>query len=183
MRGRAVWSRTGALLAGALAAGVVVAACATAPRGPPVRTVERVDLRRYLGTWYEIAAYPQRYEKGCTGTTATYSARDDGRIDVVNRCRKGSLAGPLEEAHGLARTTDASGAKLEVSFFRPFWGDYWILDLGPDYEYAAVGDPGRGALWILARTPHLDPAVDAALRARFAAQGWDLSRLVETPQP
>ena len=138
------------------------AGCATTTSQvlPPLQTVPRVELDRYVGTWYEIASFPQSFQRGCTGTTATYSLRDDGQVDVVNRCRKGALDGPEEVARGRARVVDATtGAKLEVSFFRPFWGDYWIVDLGADYEYAVVGHPGRDYLWILSRTPTLDAAV------------------------
>ena len=134
------------------------AGCATSTterlRLPPLEPVAHVDLSRYLGTWYEIASFPQSFQRGCTATTATYTLRDDGQIDVVNRCRKGSPDGPEKVAHGRARVVDrSSNAKLEVSFFRPFWGDYWIIDLGADYEYAVAGHPGRDYLWILSRTP------------------------------
>ena len=99
---------------------------------PPLETVAHVDLARYLGTWYEIASFPQRFQRGCTATTATYSLRADGDIDVVNRCRKGSPSGKEEVARGRARVVDrVSGAKLEVSFFRPFWDEYWVIDLAP----------------------------------------------------
>lgn len=160
-------------------------ASTTERRGlPPLQTVEQVDLQRYLGTWYEIASYPQRFQKGCTGTTATYSLRDDGEIDVLNRCRKGALDGPEDVAQGRARVTDlATSAKLEVSFFGPFWGDYWIIDLGPAYEYAVVGHPGRDYLWILSRTPTLEPAVYEGILRRIEAQGYDLTRLHKTLQP
>ena len=101
-----------------------------------------VDLTRYLGTWYEIASFPQRFQRGCTATKATYSLRADGDIDVVNQCRKGSPTGKEDVAKGRARVVDrVSDAKLEVSFFRPFWGDYWVIDLAPDYSYAVVGHP------------------------------------------
>ncbi len=150
---------------------------------PPLRTVPRVELKRYLGTWYEIARYPQRFQRGCTATTATYTARKDGMIRVVNRCRIGSPKGRPKVARGLARVVDKkTNAKLEVSFFRPFWGDYWIIDLGPDYEYAVVGHPSRDYLWILSRTPHLDPAVYAGILARLKAQGYELHRLIRTVQ-
>ena len=151
---------------------------------PPLQTVERVELDRYLGTWYEIASYPQRFQKGCTGTTATYSLRDDGRIDVLNRCRKDALDGKLDEANGLARVVDdKSNAKLEVSFFRPFWGDYWIIDLGQDYEYAVVGHPGRDFLWILSREPQMSDAAYQAIITRLEEQQYDTTRLVRTLQP
>ena len=113
------------------------AGCATSTtqrlRLPPLQTVAHVDLSRYLGTWYEIANFPQSFQRGCTATTATYTLRADGDIDVLNRCRKGSLDGEEKSALGRARVVDrATNAKLEVSFFRPFWGDYWIIDLSDD---------------------------------------------------
>lgn len=153
-------------------------------RDPPLEVVPRVELERYLGRWYEISSFPQRFQRGCTGTTATYSRRADGRIEVLNRCRKGSLEGPEKVARGVARVVDPkTNAKLEVSFFRPFWGDYWIIDLGPDYEYAVVGHPDRDALWILSRRPTLEEEIYQAILARLEAQGYDTSRLVRTLQP
>jgi len=164
-----------------------LAGCATTTterlRLPPLETVERVELGRYLGTWYEIASFPQRFQRGCTATTATYALRDDGRIDVLNSCRKGSLDGELATARGLARVVDrVTGARLEVSFFRPFWGDYWIIDLGRDYEYAVVGHPSRDYLWILSRTPALPEATFRGILARLQAQGYETARLVKTLQ-
>lgn len=151
---------------------------------PPLQTVPRVDLNRYLGTWYEISSFPQRFQLGCTATTATYSLRKDGDIDVVNRCNKGSLDGPQDIAKGRARVVDTStNAKLEVSFFRPFWGEYWIIDLGERYEYAVVGHPGRDYLWILSRTPSMDEGVYRSILERLTAQGYETSRLVRTVQP
>ena len=151
---------------------------------PPLTTVPAVDLAKYAGTWYEIASYPQSFQKGCTATTANYAARADGDITVVNRCRKDSLEGEEDTAEGRARVVDtATHAKLEVSFFRPFWGDYWIIQLAPDYSYAVVGHPGRDYLWILSRTPQLDEAVYAGILAKLKEQSYDLSRLQRTLQP
>jgi apolipoprotein D and lipocalin family protein len=148
---------------------------------PPLRTVPYVDVERYVGTWYEIANYPQRFQQGCTATTATYTLREDGQIDVLNRCRKGSPDGPESSAKGRARVVDeATNAKLEVSFFRPFWGDYWIIDLGQDYDYAVVGHPSRDYLWILARQPTMSPELYQAILARLEEQGYELHRLVRT---
>jgi apolipoprotein D and lipocalin family protein len=153
-------------------------------RLPELRTFDRVDLSRYVGTWYEIASFPQRFQRGCTATSATYSVRADGDIDVVNRCHDGAIAGPERSARGRARVVDrASNARLEVSFFRPFWGAYWIVDLGAEYEYAVVGHPGRDYLWILSRTPAMDPAVYDAILGRLRAQGYETERLVRTVQP
>jgi apolipoprotein D and lipocalin family protein len=170
-----------------LLAAVALAGCGTTTSErlglPPPTTVAHVDLQRYLGTWYDVASFPQRFQEGCTGTTATYSLRDDGDVGVVNRCRLGTLDGEEDVAEGRARVVDpATNAKLEVSFFRPFWGDYWIVDLGADYEYAVVGDPSRDYLWILSRTPALDATVYDGILARLRAQGYEVERLRRTPQ-
>lgn len=173
--------RWSALLAGLLGAAGCTATTTSRLHLPPLQTVAHVDLDRYLGTWYEIASFPQRFQRGCVASTATYTARPDGEIEVVNRCRKGTLSGPEKSASGRARVVDrSSNAKLEVSFFRPFWGDYWIVDLGADYEYAAVGHPSRDYLWILSRTPAMEPAVYDAIVRRLQAQGYETHRLVRT---
>ena len=151
---------------------------------PPLTTVPAVDLSKYAGTWYEIASYPQSFQKGCMATTANYAARPDGEINVVNRCRKDSLEGVEDVAEGRARVVDkATNAKLEVSFFRPFWGDYWIIQLAPDYSYAVVGHPGRDYLWILSRTPQMEEAVYTGILEKLKEQGYELSRLQKTLQP
>ena len=167
---------------------LVLSGCATSTTErlqlPPLRTVEKVDLSRYLGTWYEIASFPHSFQKGCTASTANYTLRADGEIDVVNRCRKNSLDGPEQVAHGRARVVDKqSNARLEVSFFGPFWGPYWVVDLGADYEYAVVGHPGRDYLWILSRTPTLAPEVYEGILRRLAEQQYPTERLVKTRQP
>jgi apolipoprotein D and lipocalin family protein len=150
----------------------------------PLRTVAEVDLNRYLGSWYEIASFPQSFQAGCTGSTATYSSRDDGEIDVLNRCFLERLDGEEKTANGRARVVDEkTRAKLEVSFFRPFWGDYWIVDLAPDYSYAVVGHPSRDYLWILSRSATMDPATYQGILDRLKAQGYELDRLQRTLQP
>ncbi len=151
---------------------------------PPLQTVPKVELERYLGTWYEIASFPQWFQDGCTGTTATYAQRDDGDIDVTNRCALETLDGEIDRADGQARVVDPkTNAKLEVSFFQPFWGDYWIIDLAPDYSYAVVGHPGRDYLWILSRTPTMTPTVYQGILERLKAQRYPLDRLQRTVQP
>jgi apolipoprotein D and lipocalin family protein len=151
---------------------------------PPLEVVKEVDLGRYLGQWYEIASFPQHFQRGCVASRATYSRRDDGRIAVVNECRDRSFDGELRRAEGVAWVTNPqeSPAKLKVQFFWPFRGDYWIVELDRDYRYAAVGHPSRNYLWILARTPVLDPTLYRALTARLETKGYDLSRLRPTPQ-
>lgn len=174
------WAAVSGIVAGlGCAAG---SGAATEP--PPLRTVERVELDRYLGTWFEIASYPQRFQKDCTATKAEYSLLDDGEIRVENSCRKHTLDGKPDVARGRARVVDrVTNAKLEVSFFRPFWGDYWVIDLGADYEYAVVGHPSREYLWVLSRTPSLDTVVYDGILERLVAQGYDTSRLRRTLQP
>jgi apolipoprotein D and lipocalin family protein len=151
---------------------------------PPLTTVPRVDLNRYLGQWYEIASYPAWFQKGCTGSTAEYRLMPGGRIRVVNRCFKNSLDGPLKTSKGKAEVVDtATNAKLKVWFFWPFKGDYWIIDLDEDYQWAVVGVPSRKYLWVLSRTPTMDDAVFQGIRERLVKQGYDPDRLNLTPQP
>lgn len=147
-------------------------------------TVSHVDLDRYLGRWYEIASIPQSFQKGCTATRATYTANPDGTIGVLNECQLYSLDGKLKQARGTAKVVDReTNSKLKVSFFWPFYGDYWIVDLGPNYEYAAVGAPNRDYLWILSRNTHLDEQVYQEILARMTEKGFDVSRLVKQAQP
>jgi len=136
-----------------------------------------VELERYLGRWYEIARYEQRFERGCKAATANYSLRQDGNIDVVNRCRK--PGGKHSEARGIAKIVDRrSNAKFKVSFFGPFYGDYWILDHGDDYSWSIVGEPSRRYLWILSREANPGNDAVAKLVSRVAAVGYDTSMLV-----
>lgn len=165
---------------------VLALASGCAARGPdraPLTTVDSVDLQRYLGKWYEIASYPAWFARGCTATTAEYSLLPDGNIEVINRCRKGNIAGPVRESKGRAQVVDTvNNTKLAVTFFPPFKGDYWIIDLDEDYQWAVVGVPDRDYLWILSRTPTMDAALYAEIQARVAAQGFDPLRLQKTPQ-
>lgn len=183
------WSdtlRRGRLRAAGIVCLALLAACVHADTARvPLRTVPAVDLDRYLGTWYEIASYPHRFQQGCVASTATYARREDGRIRVLNACREQRLDGPLRQAEGVAWVTagEASGAKLTVQFFWPFRGDYWIIELDADYRYAVVGHPSREYLWILARTLRIDPALYADLLRRLETHGYDPRRLELTLQP
>jgi apolipoprotein D and lipocalin family protein len=157
---------------------------ALAAAGKPLQTVASVDLQRYLGTWYEIATIPSRFQKGCVGVIATYTARPDGTIGVVNRCRKHTLDGEEKCISGKAWVVDrGTNAKLKVQFFWPFTGSYWIIELDPEYRWAVVGHPGRNYLWILSRTPRMDEALYETLIGEVAAHGYDVSRIVRTLQP
>ncbi len=149
----------------------------------PLKVVDRVDLNRYLGKWYEIASYPAWFQKGCTGSTAEYSRLPDGKIRVANQCRKGDLDGPLKESTGKAEVVDpATNAKLKVWFFWPFKGNYWIIDLDENYQWVVVGEPSRKYLWVLSRTPTMDPALFRRITQRLPQKGYDPGKLRKTGQ-
>jgi apolipoprotein D and lipocalin family protein len=166
---------------------LLAGACATAPERPPVQTVAAVDLARYAGVWFEIARFPNSFQDGrgrrCVATTATYTLRQDGQVGVVNRCLDAAAANREIVATGTAYAVEGSGnAKLRVTFFWPFYGDYWVIALDPDYDWAVVGAPGRDYLWILSRRPAMNAGNYAAGVSAAAAQGFDVERLQPTPQ-
>lgn len=182
--------RTSKLLAlgGFALAALGLAACSTLVSRHPVgnRAVPQphksVDLQKYLGRWYEIARYEQGFQKGCEGVTADYSLRADGTIDVLNRCRKPD--GKSSEARGRAKVADAdTKAKLKVSFFGPFYGDYWVLDHAEDYSWSIVGEPSGRYLWILDREATPADAEVGKLIDRARELGYDTSMLLRTRQP
>jgi apolipoprotein D and lipocalin family protein len=143
-----------------------------------------VDLRRYLGVWYEIARYENGFERGLEGVTAEYRIRADGVIQVVNTGRLGSPTGRARLAEGRAKVVAGSGsAKLKVSFFGPFYiGDYWVLDRADDYAWSIVGEPSGRYLWLLSRTPYPLPDLRSAIRARAAELGYDTGLIRTTLQ-
>ena len=150
----------------------------------PLETVSYVDLNRYVGKWYEIARYKHRFQEGCVGSRATYTLRDDGKITVVNECYENSFSAKLRSAKGKAWAVDKeTNAKLKVSFFWPFAGDYWIIDLGRDYEYAVIGHPSRKYLWILSRTQQMKESLYREILDRLEIQGYDTTKLIRSPQP
>jgi apolipoprotein D and lipocalin family protein len=135
-----------------------------------------------LGRWYEIARYPNDFEQGCVGVTADYSTRRDGQIRVVNTCRDSS-GRTTDRIEGVARVDDRStNAKLKVSFFWPFSGPYWIIDLDEDYEYAVVGEPGRRFFWILSRSPTIDDGTLDDILNKMPDWQYDPDRLYFVPQ-
>ncbi len=170
---------------------VVLVSLALLVSGPveaePPRPVDRVDLQRYMGRWYEIAAMPNFFQRNCArDTTADYALRDDGLVSVTNRCVRAS--GEADQADGVARVADpVTNARLEVSFVsilgvRLFWGDYWVIGLGRDYDYALIGTPTRRWGWILARDPHPPEAQIQAWLAELKVQGYDPADFVRKPQ-
>jgi apolipoprotein D and lipocalin family protein len=170
-----------ALVIGGVAAGAAIYALTDRNIDAP-KTADFVDLGRYAGLWYEIARYPNRFQRACVAdATANYTLLSNGRLTVVHTCRKSY--GAVERASGTARVVDRkTNARLKVTFYWPLSVDYWILDVGHEYEYAVVGEPGRDYLWILSRTPHLDEAVYQRIIKRLEARGLDTARLVKTPQ-
>ena len=159
-----------------LVACALVAGCAQIPDG--VEPVGGFDAERYLGTWYEIARLDHSFERGLSKVTATYTARDDGGIDVLNRGFD-ATKGEWDEASGRARFVGARDVgQLKVSFFGPFYGGYNVVDLDPSYEYSLVVGPNRSYLWILARQPDPPRAEVERLVARAKAMGFDTSQLV-----
>ena len=154
---------------------------ACSSKNPPLQTVQKVDINRYLGTWYEIARYEHFFEKDCKNVSANYSMLDEQTIKVVNRCTN-MLTNEKKEAIGRAYATDETNSKLKVSFFRPFYGDYWVMILDENYDYVVVGTPSREYLWILARKPILDEKIKNEILQKLPNLGFDASKLIWTIQ-
>jgi apolipoprotein D and lipocalin family protein len=168
---------------------IALASSATAQEAP-VQTIASLDVNRYVGTWYEIAKYPNRFQKQCAShTRAQYLTNADGSLQVINRCvtREGQTLEAIGQAHQVG---GASSPKLQVRFapawlsWLPWvWGDYWVIDLDKDYQLAAVSDAKREYLWVLSRHKQVDAKTYQALLARIAAQGFDIQKLELSPQP
>ena len=173
------------LLATALLCAATFNSTQAAPASlPPLSTIANLDLPRYMGTWYELARYPNRFQSDCSGSAvATYALQPEGGVRVVNRCPQ--AGGQMDEAVGEARRVGAAGSpRLQVRFapewlsWLPWvWGDYWVVDLDPAYQLAVVSEPSREYLWVLSRTPQVAPADWNALIARLRQAGFDPARL------
>ena len=155
----------------------------------PLATIEALDVPRYMGTWYEIAKFPNLFQKKCVGNTkARYTLREDGSVEVVNACRL--KEGAITEAVGSARQIgSASSPKLEVrfapawlSFIPAVWGNYWVVDLDEGYQLVAVSEPKREYLWILSRTPSVDKRAYDSLLERLGHKGFDIEKLEASRQ-
>jgi len=145
-----------------------------------LEVVPHVELEKYLGKWYEIAHLPAKFQEGCNETTATYTLSKDGSISVLNQSTKN---GKMKQAKGKAKVVDKnSNAKLKVTFFWPFYGDYWIIKLGTDYDYSVVGTPNHKYLWILSRTPQMDDKLYSQLIEYVKSKGFDVNKLIKTLQ-
>jgi apolipoprotein D and lipocalin family protein len=169
-----------------------LSACIAGPSGrtkdaPALQAVESVDVSRYMGLWYEIARYPTSFQKNCEGTTAEYTLRDDGKVNVLNTCRFGTKDGEPRSADAVAKVIEGSnGARLAVNFspipLPAGRGNYWVIYLDADYQHAVVGEPSGRFLWLLSRTPTVMPAVREQMNAAAVAAGYDLGMLKETEQ-
>ena len=161
---------------------VIAVSCAPISRKgmPELQVVPYVNIERYLGKWYEIARYPHGFEENCYGAQAEYFFRENQTIGVTNRCWLGGFDGELDEVSGKAWITDKkTNAKLKVSFFWPFSGDYWIIHLDSNYQYAIVGHPSRKYLWILNRSPKIKTEIYQILIQKVKDAGYDLSQIIK----
>lgn len=173
----------------ALAISAIVAGCASIPRPGPVgnkavpEPTKSVDLQRYMGRWYEQFRYEASFQKNMEAVVADYSVNDDGSVRVLNSGRKGGLQGKLKTSKGKAKVVDtATNAKLKVSFFGPFYGDYWVLDRGDNYEWAIVGEPSGRYLWALTREAHPSSDIKEILNRRVRELGYDTNLIRITQQ-
>jgi len=159
----------------------LLAGCAVTPQG--VKPVEGFDLDRYLGTWYEIARFDHRFERGLSQVSATYSKRSDGGIDIINR-GKDNITGTWKEVKGRGYFVGKpSVARLKVTFFWPFYGGYNVMDLDlENYSYALVCGPTRDYLWILARTRQLNEAIIQQLIAKAESLEFDTGKVIRVEQ-
>ncbi len=169
---------------------VAVVSCAGIDSRQPLPTVTSVDLTRYAGPWYEIARLPMWFQRHCIDSKATYVVRQDGKIGVHNECITDN--GTLEQADGIATILDsATNARLMVTFDNFFArlvgpsreGNYWIIDLDPEYHVAMVGTPDRRYLWMLSRIPHLDEPTYQGLVAKAQQLGFPISHLIKAQRP
>ncbi|MDD2297807.1 MAG: lipocalin family protein [Sphaerochaetaceae bacterium] len=151
--------------------------------GNPLDTIDSLDLERYLGRWYEVARYQKGFEKNIVGTTAEYSLREDGRVQVVNSGFKKTLDGSYTSVKAVAwRPDDAVPGALKVKFFGLFTSDYLVFGLDEDYQWALVGNNERDSLWFLSRTHELSEETIATMQSIATAQGYDLDKLYFVPQ-
>ena len=168
-----------------LLAAALLAACSPQPvyrQSEAPLPVAYIDIDRYLGLWHEQARLPNSFERGCQDVTAEYGRRDDGLISVTNTCVEAH--GRIRVAKGRARPVGEAGeGKLEVSFFGPFWADYWVLDRDENYDWAIVGEPEGKYLWVLTRDEFLTPERRAAFEQRVSELGYRPVDLVWAAQP
>lgn len=160
-----------------------LAGCATSPKLPPLRTVDKVDLPRFMGDWYVIGTIPWFVEKDNVGTMDIYSMRPDGTIDIRYVFHKKTLDAPRQEMKATARVENRkTNAEWSVQFIWPFRAPYLVVYLSPDYRHTAIGYPSRDLLWIMSREPRMSDADFDKIVAELAKQGYDPKRIVRVPQ-
>jgi apolipoprotein D and lipocalin family protein len=158
-------------------------ACSGGPAESTLETVPELDARRYMGTWHDIADFPQGFQRDCQCTKAQYSLTPQGDVAVRNSCRVGGPGNPYNAIVGRAWIPDVSDpGKLKVAFFSPVGSDYWVIERGINYEYAVVSDPNRDTLWILSREPTMERGQLEGIKSRLRDKGFDLDRLEEVSQ-
>lgn len=168
-----------------IAAVVLLAACKSQKSMMDKTVVKKLDLPRYLGTWYEIARFDHRFERGLVGVTATYSMRNDGKIKVLNSGYKETLDGAYSEATGKAKIPNpkTDPGKLKVSFFWIFYGDYFVFELDDNYQWVVIGSSSDKYLWILSRTPQMDEELYNSLLDKIQKRGYNVSKLIKVEHP
>jgi len=143
-----------------------------------LQTVNSINIEKYKGLWYEIAIFPNKFEKGCSCTTAEYTPNQKGYIEVINTCKR---KGEIDKIKGKAFIVkNSNNTKLKVQFFWPFKGDYWIIDIDEDYTYAIVSNPSKKYLWILSRTPQMDEKLYNSILEKLKERNFDISKIVKT---
>ena len=161
----------------------IAGSCRSQESGIDKTVVKELDLKRYLGKWYEISRYDHKFERNLVRVTATYSWRDDGKIKVVNSGYEKTLNGKRSEAIGKAKIPDLNiPAKLKVSFFWFFYGDYYVLELDKDYQWAVIGSSSDNYLWILSRTPKMEEKLYKKLLNKLIERGYDVTKLIRVEQ-
>ena len=167
----------------AILLGVLLSSCSTVPKQPPLRTVEKVDLSRFMGGWYVLGTIPWIVEKNNVGTMDIYEPRADGKIDVRYVFHKKTLDAPRQEWKALGKIVNReTNAAWAIQFVWPFWAPYLIIDLSPDYRTTVIGHPSRDLVWIMGRDPVIADSTYQAILKRLADQGYDTTRIVRVPQ-
>jgi len=162
---------------------IILSSCKTQKDMINKTVVKELDIERYLGTWYEIARYDHRFERGLVGITANYAMRKDGKIKVVNSGYKNNLEGKFSQAIGKAKIPNPEiPSKLKVSFFWFFYGDYFVLELDKDYQWAIIGSSSDKYLWILSRKPKMEKELYSELLERLKKRGYNVSKLIKVEQ-
>ena len=171
------------LLSFSMLAFLGLSGCATTASKPPLKTVDHVDLGRFMGDWYVIGTIPWVVEKNNVGTMDIYQMRPDGRIAITYAFHKKELSAPRQEMHAVGTILDkTSHARWGVQFLWPFQAPYLVIDLAPDYSTTIIGYPSRDLIWIMARTPTLSETTYQSLLQKAADQGYDISLIVKVPQ-